>query len=150
MNDAQWLQKLHQFRLLRASFQPSAETAVLRTYLRRRERLPDYCSAHIQYMQKAVMQMMQLNHVVTDITGCTGMRIIRAIIAGQQAPRVLASHRDPRCKASVERITQALTGHCRPEHPFSLPQAMELYDFYQRQVQPGLECVDVGAEGWRS
>jgi transposase len=136
VNDAQWLQKLHQFGLLRASFQPSAEIAVLRTYLRQRERLLDYCSAHIQHMQKALMQMnVQLHHVVTDITGVTGMRIIRAIIAGEQDPLVLANHRDPRCKASVERITQALTGHYRPEHLFSLTQAVELYDFYQRQVQ---------------
>lgn len=76
-NDAQWLQKLHQFGLLRASFQPAVDIAELRAYLRQREKLLDYKAAHIQHMQKALMQMnIQLHHVVTTITGKTGMSII--------------------------------------------------------------------------
>jgi len=66
-NDAQWLQKLHQFGLLRASFRPSEYIASLRAYLRHRERLIEYSAAHIQHMQKALMQMnLQLHHVVSE------------------------------------------------------------------------------------
>ena len=87
VSDAQWLQRLHEYGLLRASFRPQAEIAGLRAYLRQRERLLDYAAAHIQHMQKALMQMnLQLHHVVSDITGVTGMAIIRAIVAGERDP----------------------------------------------------------------
>jgi len=135
VNDAQWLQKLHQFGLLRGSFRPHQRIAALRAYLRQRERLLDYSASHIQHMQKALMQMnVQLHHVVTDITGVTGMKIIRAIVAGERDPAVLAAYRDPRCKASLETITEALIGTYQPEHLFALIQAIELYDCYQAQV----------------
>jgi len=88
--DAQWLQRLHEYGLLRASFRPQAEIAALRAYLRQRERLLDYGAAHIQHMQKALTQMnLQLHHVITDITGVTGMHILRAIVAGEHDPNVL-------------------------------------------------------------
>ena len=132
VSDAQWLQRLHEYGLLRASFRPQAEIAGLRAYLRQRERLLDYAAAHIQHMQKALMQMnLQLHHVVSDITGVTGMAIIRAIVAGERDPNVLASHRDRRCHASVETVCQALIGNYREEHVFALTQALELYDFYR-------------------
>jgi transposase len=135
VSDAQWLQRLHEYGLLRASFRPQAEMAALRAYLRQRERLLDYASAHIQHMQKALMQMnLQLHHVVSDITGVTGMCIIRAIVAGERDPSVLASHRDRRCHASVETLCQALSGNYREEHIFALIQALELYDVYQTKV----------------
>jgi transposase len=135
VNDAQWLQQLHQFGLLRASFRPHAQIAALRAYLRQRERLLEYAASHIQHMQKALMQMnLQLHHVVSDITGVTGMGIIRAIVAGNHDPKALAQYRDVRCKASVETIREALKGHYRPEHLFALQQALDLYDTYQRQV----------------
>ena len=135
VNDAQWLQRLHQYGLLRASFRPSGDIVALRAYLRHRERLLDYAGAHIQHMQKALMQMnVQLHHVVTDITGATGMRIIRDIVAGARDPQQLAQHRDPRCKASLDTIREALVGNYQPEHVFALTQSLELYDFYQRQV----------------
>ena len=87
ISDAQWLQRLHEYGLLRASFRPKGEIATLRDYLRQRERLLDYAASHIQHMQKALMQMnLQLHHVVADITGATGMAIIRAIIAGERNP----------------------------------------------------------------
>src|SRR5438105_5444555 len=83
VNDAQWLQQLHQHGLVRGSFRPRADVARLRAYLRHRERLVDYAASHIQHMQKALMQMnVQLHHAVADITGATGMRIIRAIVSG--------------------------------------------------------------------
>lgn len=89
------------------------------------------------------MQMnVQLHHVVTDITGATGMKIIRAIVSGVTDPKLLAEHRDPRCKASSETIEQALTGNYRPEHVFALRQALELYEFHQAKVA---EC-DVEVE----
>jgi transposase len=135
VSDAQWLQRLHEYGLLRGSFRPQAEMAGLRAYLRQRERLLDYAAAHIQHMQKALTQMnLQLHHVVSDITGATGMRIIRAIVAGERDPNVLASYRDARCHASVETIGQALVGNDREEHIFALTQALELYDVYQEKV----------------
>jgi hypothetical protein len=133
VSDAEWLQRLHEYGLLRPSFRPQADIAGLRAYLRQRERLLDYAASHIQHMQKALMQMnLQLHHVVTDITGVTGMAIIRAMVAGERDPQVLASHRDRRCHASVETICQALVGNYRDEHVFALTQALELYDVSNR------------------
>lgn len=135
VNDAQWLQQLHQYGLLRGSFHPAQEWSALRAYLRHRERLVEYAAAHIQHMQKALMQMnLQLHHVVSDITGATGMKIIRAMVAGQRDPAELATYRDVRCKASEETIREALTGHYRREHVFALRQALELYDSYQERI----------------
>ncbi len=135
VSDAQWLQRLHEYGLLRGSFRPQAEIAGLRAYLRQRERLLDYAAAHIQHMQKALTQMnLQLHHVVSDITGVTGMRIIRAIVAGERDPAILASYRDVRCHATVETVRQALVGNDREEHVFALTQALELYDVYQAKV----------------
>jgi transposase len=135
VKDAQWLQRLHQYGLLRASFRPHQDIAVLRAYLRQRERLLDYAASHIQHMQKALIQMnLQLHHLVTDLTGTTGMRIIRAIIAGERDVKALAKLRDVRCKASLQSACEALVGNYRPEHLFALTQAVELYDFYQVQV----------------
>ncbi len=135
ISDAQWLQRLHAYGLLRASFRPKGEIATLRAYLRLRERLLAYTASHIQHMQKALTQMnLQLHHVVTDITGVTGMAIIRAIVAGERDPATLAAMRDPRCHATVETIRQALVGNDREEHIFALTQAVELYDFYQAKV----------------
>ncbi|CAN7639171.1 IS110 family transposase [Pararhizobium sp. LjRoot238] len=135
ISDAQWLQRLHEYGLLRASFRLKGEVAVMRAYLRQRERLLDYAASHIQHMQKALTQMnLQLHHVVTDITGATGMAIIRAIVAGERDPMVLSTHRHPRCRASAETIRQALVGNDREEHIFALTQALELYDVYQAKV----------------
>jgi transposase len=138
VHDACWLQQLHQHGLLRGSFRPANGVAALRAYLRHRERLLEYAAAHIQHMQKALMQMnVQLHHVVSDITGLTGMKIIRAIVAGNHDPATLAAYRDVRCKASEDTVRQALTGNYRPEHVFALRQALELYDSYQAKV---VEC----------
>jgi transposase len=138
VNDAQWLQRLHACGLLRASFRPSGDIAALRAYLRLRERHLDYAAAHIQHMQKALTFMnLQLHHVVSDITGATGMRIIRAIVGGERDLNVLVSMRDRNCKSSVETIRAALVGNYQPEHVFALQQALALYDFYQERVD---EC----------
>lgn len=135
VSDAQWLRQLHAYGLLRGSFRPKGELASLRAYLRQRERLLDYAASHIQHMQKALMQMnVQLHHVVTDITGSTGMSIIRAVVAGERDPAVLAAFRDRRCHASVDEISAALAGNWREEHVFALGQALELYDAYQAKI----------------
>jgi transposase len=136
VNDAQWLQRLHACGLLRASFRPGREIAALRAYLRLRERHLDYAAAHIQHAQKALTFMnLQLHHVVSDVTGVTGLKIVRAIVAGERDPKVLAGMRDVRCRASAETIEGALRGNYQPEHVFALQQALELHDFYQRQVE---------------
>jgi transposase len=136
VNDAQWLQRLQACGLLRASFRPGRDIAALRTYLRLRERNLDYAAAHIQHMQKALTLMnMQLQNVISDITGVTGMRIIRAIVAGEHDPEKLAKLRDVRCKASLDTIVASLCGNNQPEHLFALGQALSLYDFYQERIQ---------------
>ncbi len=90
-------------------------------------------------MQKALTFMnLQLHHVVSDVTGVTGMKIIRAIVAGQRDPDVLAHMRDVRCKADFAAVRAAMVGNYQPEHLFALKQALVLYDFYQERVS---ECV---------
>ena len=135
VSDAAWLRQLHAYGLLRGSFRPEAKIATLRAYLRQRERLVEYAAAHIQHMQKALMEMnLQLHHVVSDITGATGMKIIRAIVAGERRPEVLATYRDVRCHASIETIQAALSGNDREEHVFALRQSLEIYETYQSKI----------------
>ena len=97
--------------------------------------LVQYASHHIQHMQKALTQMnMKLHHVISDITGKTGLDIIEAIVGGQRDPRQLAQSRDPRIKADEATIAKSLQGHWREEHIFELTQALELYRFYQDKI----------------
>jgi len=134
--DCQWIQQLHTYGLLQASFRPEAEMCELRSYIRHRNNLIRYRSAHIQHMQKALHLMnVQLPHVISDITGQTGMQIIRAIVAGEHDPVRLARYRDPRCASSETEIAKALTGNYRPEHLFALQQSLELYDVYNQQIR---------------
>lgn len=109
----------------------------LRTYLRHRAELLERRAAHTRsvHMQKALQQMnLQLHQVLTDITGVTGLKIIRAIVAGERDPLKLAQLRNPACKSSVETIAQALTGTWPAEHLFTLTQSLEFYDFYTQKV----------------
>lgn len=136
MLDCQWVQTLHTYGLLKASFRPSQEIGQLRAYVRHRDNLIRTRSVHIQHLQKALQLMnLKLTTVISDITSQTGLRIIRAIVAGQHEPVQLAQYRDPRCKSSQSEIAQALTGHYRPEHLFMLQQSLELYDFYNQQLR---------------
>ncbi|MBI1959081.1 MAG: IS110 family transposase [Candidatus Rokubacteria bacterium] len=133
--DCQWLQELHSVGLLRGSFRPTAEIAVLRAYVRHRETLVQSSATHVQRMQKALLEMnLQLPTVLSDLTGDTGLGIVRDIVTGQTDPQALARHRDPRCHASEADLIAALTGNYRPEHVFVLRQNLELYDAYQRQL----------------
>ena len=133
--DCQWLQQLHTYGLLSGAFRPNEQICILRSYMRQRSMLITYAATHIQHMQKALNQMnVQLHNVISDITGDTGMNIIRAIIAGEHNPEILAAHRDKRCKSSMEIIAKLLTGNYRAEHIFSLTQAVELYDAYKNKI----------------
>ncbi len=133
--DCQWLQQLHTYGLLNGAFRPNEQVCALRVYMRQRGMLIQHGASHIQHMQKALCQMnLQLHNVINDITGETGMRIIRAIVAGERDPKLLATYRDRRCKNTLETIEKSLTGHYRDEHVFVLKQALELYDTYQKQL----------------
>lgn len=133
--DCQWIQQLHTYGLLNGAFRPTEEVCALRSYVRQRTMLIQGATSHIQHMQKALTQMnMQLHHVIADITGETGMKIIRAIVAGERDAKQLAKNRDYRCKKSLTTIELALTGHYRAEHLFSLKQALELYDIHQEKI----------------
>ena len=135
VQDCQWIQTLHSYGLFRGAFRPSDEICPLRAYMRQAKNLIEESSSKILQMQKALTQMNVLVHqAVTDITGVTGMAIIRAIVAGQRNPEALAELRDPRCRKTKKQIAQALTGNFRPEHLFVLTQALEAYDFLQQQL----------------
>jgi transposase len=138
VKDCRWIQYLHTCGLLSGSFRPEAEMCAVRAYLRHRAALLEYRAAHIQHMQKALHQMnVQLAQVLTDITGATGLAMLRAMVAGERDPVQLARFRAPRCASSTEAIAKALTGHYQPAHVFALKQALTLYDVYTEQVR---EC----------
>ena len=112
--DCQWLQQLHTYGLLSGAFRPDGEIRRLRSYLRQRTMLVEYASHHIQHMQKALTQMnVKLQHVISNITGQTGMDIIEAIVGGERDPRKLAQLRNYRIKADEATIAKSLQGHWR-------------------------------------
>lgn len=130
--DCQWIQLLHTFGVLQASVRVEATMIELRGYMRQRKTLTEQCSEHIQRMQKALTLMnVRLDQAVSDITGVTGMRIVRAILGGERAPAKLAALRDPGCAKSEKEIAEALTGHWRDEQIFVLDQTVQLWDFCQ-------------------
>ena len=136
VSDCQWLQRLHTYGLLSGSFRPDDQICVLRSYWRHRANLVRYASDHIQHMQKALTQMnLHLHKVLSNVTGVTGMNIIRAIISGERDPEKLALMRERGVKNTPEAIAKALEGDYRQEHLFALKQAVELYDFYHRQIE---------------
>jgi transposase len=136
VEDAQWLQTLHSYGLLKGSFRPQGDLVALRTLLRHRAQLIEHRAPHILHIQKALLQMnVQLTQAVTDVMGMTGQKIIRSIVAGERNARLLAGFRDPNCKRSEEEIEKALTGTWRAEHLYVLKQSLELYDFYTGQIE---------------
>jgi transposase len=133
--DCQWIQQLHTFGLLTGAFRPAAEVCALRSYMRQRELLISQSGEHTQRMQKALELMsVKLTQVLSDITGKTGMLIIRAILDGERDPAKLAQFRDRRCRRDEATIALALQGDWRAEHLFSLRQAVELYDVVERMM----------------
>lgn len=134
--DCQWIQRLHSYGLLAASFRPADDVVVLRSYLRQRLMLIQYGSQHIHHMQKALEQMnVKLAVVVRDITGKTGLAIIKSILRGERDPLQLAKHRDDRCKRTQAEIARALYGNWRQEHLFALQQALTAWQFFQEQLR---------------
>lgn len=133
--DCQWLQYLHSVGLLRASFRPEQNVCAVRTLLRHRQSLIQMAAEHTLHMQKAMEQMnVKLSHVISDITGVTGMRIIDAILAGERDPRVLAKMRHGGIQADEETIVRSLEGDYRAEHLITLEQSVAGYRFYQKQI----------------
>lgn len=136
--DCQWLQQLHAHGLLQGAFRPEDKIVELRGYIRQRSMLIEAASMHVQHMQKSLTLMnLHLTNVLSDITGATGMAIIRSILNGETNPKKLAALRDGRCKNSEEIIEKSLQGNYREEHLFTLKQAYEFYEFYQKKV---VEC----------
>ena len=135
VHDCQWLQRLHTYGLLSACFRPEDQVVVLRSYVRQRAALLADAARDIQHLQKALTQMnVKLQHVVSDLPGVTGLTIIKAILAGERDPQKLAQLRDHRCKQDAAAIAQARYGTWREEHLFALQQALERYEFQQRQM----------------
>jgi transposase len=138
VQDCQWIQRLHCYGMLSGSFRPGADMCTLRAYLRHRDNLIEDRAKHILYMQKALVQMnLQLGQALSDLTGKTGLEILRAIVAGEHDPHELAKLRNGRCEHSQEDLIKALTGHYRKEHLFVLKQALEMFDSFTQRL---LEC----------
>jgi len=136
VQECQWLRKLHTYGLLRPCFLPPAEIHAVRTLWRLRSQHVRDAGRCIQRMQKAMIQMnVQLHNALSDISGVSGQAIIRAVLKGERDAKVLAKLRDPRCQASEEEIVQSLQGNWKEDVLFELQQAVDAYDFYQRQMQ---------------
>lgn len=128
--DSQWIQTLPSYGLLNGSFRPEGDWVALRTLLRHRAQLLEHRSPPILHMQKSLLPMnLQLSQVLTAITGQTGLRIIRAIVAGERDPPKLAALGNWRCQKDEAEIEMALTGTWREEHLLVWQQSLALYDF---------------------
>lgn len=135
VEDCQWLQYLHAVGLLTPSFRPAQQVCAVRSIIRHRSNHVRESSAHVQRMQKSLIQMnLLLHNVISDITGKTGLAILDAILAGERDPEALAHHRDPRIKAQAEAIAKSLVGDYREEHLFTLRQSLEAYRFLHSQM----------------
>lgn len=139
MLDCQWLQLLHSCGLLRGSFRPVESICQLRALQRERSNMVEEATRAVQRMQKALDQMnVQVHRALSDLTGKTGLAMVRAMVEGERDPARLAAFRDKRCKKSVAQIAQHLTGNWREEHLFNLKMALRLY----QEVQDILAAYD--------
>jgi transposase len=135
VQDCQWLQYLHCVGLLRASFRPADQVCAVRTILRHRDGLLDGAARCVNHLHKALAQMnIQLQHVISDGTGVTGLAILEAILGGERDPQALARLKDHRIKASRESIAKSLRGDWREEHLFTLRQSFELWKVHQQLI----------------
>jgi len=133
VSDCQWLQYLHSVGLLRGSFRPEQQVCAVRSLARHRESLVEMAAVHLQHMQKALDQMnLQLHHVISDLSGTTGMAIVDAILAGERNPQRLAKLRDPHIQCDGRTIAKSLVGDYRGEHLFTLRQSVTAYRHYQQ------------------
>ena len=136
--DCQWLQQLMTYGLLNGAFRPGEQICVLRALGRQRETLLRTQARTVQHMQKALTQMnLQLTNVISDVAGETGLRILRAIDAGERDGHVLASFRNSRIRASEEEIAQSLQGTWRKEHLFALHAGLGRLRFHVRPIGRG-------------
>jgi transposase len=135
VSDCQWLQVLHSCGLLRGSFRPGEVITRLRAFQRQLANLVAERTRCVQWMQKALDQMnVQVHRAVSDLTGATGLAIVRAIVAGERDPAQLATYRDRRCRHSAEAIARFLTGTWRDEHLFNLASALRLFDALDAEI----------------
>ena len=133
--DCQWIQRLHAHGLLPPVFQPDDATQALRSYVRQRANLVRLSGQHVQRMQKALALMnLKLTGVLGDVTGVTGLKVIRAVVAGERDPHALAGLRDRRCKHTAAEIATALDGRYRPEHVTELRLCLGMWDAYRAAV----------------
>lgn len=137
--DCRWLQKLHSFGLLRASYVPTDGIRKLRTYIRQREDHQDMAASHIQHMQKAMELMnLKLKNVISQLHGVSGQKVIQAILDGEHDAYKLASLCDPTIlNKKREAVIESLKGNYKEEYIFMLKQAFRAYQFYQNQIK---EC----------
>jgi len=135
VQECEWLRKLHTYGLLRNSYRPPEEIRGLRDLWRLRERLVADAGRAVQQMQKSLTGMnLQLTNALSDISGVSGMAIIRAIVGGERDPWKLAQLRQPGVRASEAEIAENLRGTWREELLFELRQVVEHYDFLGKQV----------------
>jgi transposase len=135
VQECQWLLQLHTYGLLRNSFQPTDEIRILRTLWRHRASLVTEAASCLQRMQKCLTQMnIQIANVISDLSGVTGMAIVRALLAGERDPWKLARLAQPGVKASAEAIAESLRGHWREEILFVMRQQLELYDNFRLKI----------------
>jgi transposase len=149
--DCQWIQRLHKHGLLPGVFQPDEATHTLRDYVRQRANHVRLSGQHIQRMQKALELMnLKLTTVLGDVTGVTGLKIIRAIVHGQRDPQVLAKRRDRRCQHTAAEIAEALDGRYRPEHVLELKLCLTMWEQYQKVIAQLDQAIDQQLQKMRS
>jgi len=135
VQESQWLLKLHTYGLLRNSFRPPDEIRALRSLWRLRDRHVKEAARTVPHMQKSMITMnVQLSNTISDLSGMTGLAIMRAILAGERDPKKLAKLRDWRSKATEEEVARSLEGNWREDMLFELRQAVDAYDFTQKQI----------------
>jgi transposase len=136
VQESQWLLKLHTYGLLRKSFRPTPEVRALRTCWRERAEYVQQAGTCIQRIHKALTEMnVQLGTVLSDLSGVTGMSILRSIVAGERDGHKLAEFRDARVKASPETIAKSLEGTWRPEQLAIVKRQLADWDHVQQQIQ---------------
>jgi transposase len=149
VQESQWLLKLHTYGLLRNSFHPPADIRVVRTYWRQRGDHVQAISTCIQRMQKVLTQMnIQLANVISDLSGWTGQRIVRAMLAGERDPQTLAALSHPGIHATRDTIAKSLEGTWQPDLLFVLQQEVALYDAYQQRIAECDQALEQHLKGF--
>lgn len=134
MSDCQWLATLHAHGLLRGGFVPPAAIRRLQDYQRLRADHISEAASQVQKMQQALERMnVKFHDVISDLTGVSGMKVIKAILAGERQPERLLELCDKQIqKKKSERVLESLHGVWAPEHLFALGQALSVWEFYQK------------------